>query len=78
MKSAVTPEEFIDALFGEGWTQDQLPVFLEIVKGFDRDAKRYHEVRELLASRPGSFVASRKELYEVDELVDKARLDGLR
>lgn len=72
----MTPEEFIDALFGEGWTQDQLPIFLEIVKGFDRDSKRYHEIREILAGGRESFVASRKKLNEVDELVDQARLSG--
>jgi len=67
----VTPEEFIDALFGKGWTNDQLPLFLEIVKKFDQDSKRYHEVRELLTNESGLF-ATRKQLREFDDLVDEA------
>ncbi len=67
----MTPEEFIDALFGEGWTNDQLPLFLDILKGFDRDSKRYHEIRELLANRNG-FAATREQLSEIDDLVDEA------
>ena len=66
----MTPEEFIDALFGKGWTNDQLPIFLDILKGFDRDSKRYHEVRDLLANT--GFVATREQLSEFDDLVDEA------
>lgn len=67
----MTPEEFIDALFGKGWTNDQLPIFLEVLKGFDRDSKRYHEIRDILANTNG-FVATREQLSEIDDLVDEA------
>jgi CRISPR/Cas system-associated protein endoribonuclease Cas2 len=73
----VTPEEFIDALFGKGWTTQQLPVFLHILKQMDEDAKRYHQVREVMASGNISYVADKKALYEIDELVDSARNRGL-
>jgi len=73
----VTPEEFIDALFGQGWTQQQLPVFLHILMQMDTDAKRYHQIRDVMASGDAAYVADRKALYEIDELVDKARASGV-
>ena len=73
----MTPEEFIDALFGKGWTQQQLPLFLYILKQMDEDAKRYHQVRDVMATGNASYVADRKALYEIDELVDSARNRGL-
>ncbi len=73
----MTPEEFIDALFGKGWNNQQLPVFLHILKQMDEDAKRYHQVRDVMASGNASYVADRKALYEIDELVDQARIRGI-
>lgn len=73
----MTPEEFINALFGEGWTQQQLPLFLHILKQMDEDAKRYHQVRDVMATGNASYVADRKALYEIDALVDSARNRGL-
>lgn len=73
----MTPEEFIDALFGKGWTNQQLPVFLHMLKQMDEDAKRYHQVRDVMAAGNASYVADRKALYEIDELVDSARQRGL-
>lgn len=73
----MTPEEFIDALFGKGWTEHQLPVFLHIIQNWSEDAKRYHQVREVMATGNAAYVADRKALYEIDELVDQARNRGL-
>ena len=73
----MTPEEFIDALFGKGWNNQQLPVFLSILQQMDEDAKRYHQVRDVMASGNASYVADRKALYEIDELVDQARQRGI-
>jgi hypothetical protein len=67
----VTPEEFITALFGKGWTEAQLPLFLVMVQKFNEDSKRYHEIRELLTNRSGA-IATREELNEFDDLVDEA------
>lgn len=70
----MTESEFIDELFGEGWTQEQLPLFLEIVKQFDLDSKRYHQLRDMVASEfEENYIPTREELYEVDSMVDKAR-----
>ena len=73
----MTPEEFIDALFGKGWNNQQLPVFLHILKQMDEDAKRYHQVRDVMAAGNASYVADKRALYEIDELVDSARQRGL-
>jgi hypothetical protein len=42
----LTPEQFITALFGEGWTPEMLPVFLETMKQLSADAQRYYIVRD--------------------------------
>lgn len=73
----MTPHDFIDALFGQGWTEDQLPVFLHVIMKMDEDSKRYHQVREVMASGNLAYVADKKALYEIDDLVDKARHTGL-
>lgn len=72
----MTPEQFIDALVGEGWTLGQLPGFVLIIGQAQEDAKRYHELREQLANQPGAFIASRSDLNEIDRLVDEARSRG--
>lgn len=71
----MTPHQFIDGLFGPGWTEFQLPVFLEMLKKMQDDARRYHELREILA-RKNDFVADRAALNSVDEYVDAARQSG--
>lgn len=73
----MTPTEFIDAVFGKGWTESQLPLFVVMLKQMEDDAKRYHEVREVMAAGNASYVADRKALYEIDSLVDQARNRGL-
>lgn len=42
----MTPEEFITALFGEGWEPEMLPIFLDIMKQLSADAQRYYVVRD--------------------------------
>lgn len=72
----MSPDQFIDALFGSGWTEAQLPVFLEMLKKMQEDAQRYHEVRDTLA-RGDYWVADRASLNSVDDQVDAARQSGL-
>lgn len=72
----MTPEQFIDALVGEGWTLAQLPGFVLIIGQAQEDAKRYHQLREQLATKPDAFIASRSDLCEIDRMVDEARSRG--
>lgn len=72
----MTPEQFIDALFGPGWTEQQLPVFLEMVRRMQEDSRRYYEVRESLA-KGVYWIADRTSLCAVDDEVDAARHSGL-
>jgi hypothetical protein len=72
----MTEVQFIDELFGPEWTYSQLPVFLEMLKKAQEDAKRYHELREHIA-RESNWVADRASLSMVDEMVDDARKSGL-
>ena len=73
----MTPEEFITELFGSDWTEDKLPLFLVMLEQMEQDAKRYHEVREIMALGNASYVADRKAIHEIDALVDSARNRGL-
>ena len=72
----MTPSEFITALFGDGWTEAQLPVFAIMISSMQEDAKRYHEIRDVLC-RGTDWVAARAELMLADEQVDSARRSGL-
>ena len=72
----MTPERFIDALFGDWWTPEQLPVLLEMVRQAQEDAKRYHELKDAIA-REDDWIASRSSLVSIDEQVDAARFSGL-
>lgn len=72
----MTPDQFIDALFGPGWTEQQLPVFLEMVRRMQEDSRRYYEVRESLA-KGVYWIADRTSLSAVDDEVDAARHSGL-
>ena len=69
----MTPVDFIDGLFGEGWKPEQLPVFLEMLRRAQEDAKRYHELREELAKMRDEMVATRESLNKVDDQVDSVR-----
>jgi hypothetical protein len=42
----LTPEEFITALFGEGWSPEMLPIYLDMLKQMSADAQRYYIVRD--------------------------------
>lgn len=72
----MTADDFVTALFGEGWKSEQLPVFLFMVQQAQEDAKRYYEIRDNLASRSGTFITSRRELDGIDDLADAARYCG--
>jgi hypothetical protein len=72
----MTRDQFIDELFGLGWTDSQLPVFLEMLRKMQEDAKRYHELRESIA-RGSYWIADRASLNRVDDEVDAARQSGL-
>ena len=69
----MTPVDFIDGLFGKGWKPEQLPVFLEMLRRAQEDAKRYHELREELAKMRDEMVATRESLNTVDDQVDSVR-----
>jgi hypothetical protein len=71
----MTPSEFVTALFGEGWTEGQLPVFLNMLMRVQEDAGRYLELRDALA-KGDELVASRKSLNSVDDFVDSVRQSG--
>ena len=71
----MTPEEFITGLFGEGWTESQLPVFLTMLMAAQEDAKRYYEIRDILAG--DRFIPSRKSLESVDDMADAGRYCGI-
>jgi hypothetical protein len=73
----MTPEEFITALAGEGWTADQLPDLVVIIGQAQEDAKRYREMRASLASGSETFIARRSDICEIDRLVKAARVNGL-
>lgn len=72
----MTPAQFITGLFGEGWTESQLPVLLEALRKSSDDAIRYHAIRDAAVKGDG-FVASQEELRQFDIDVDKARQSGL-
>ena len=65
------PEEFITAMFGDGWSEEQLPVFLAMVERAQEDAKRYYELRDALTEE--CFAPSRAQLDVIDTLVDSRR-----
>jgi hypothetical protein len=72
----MTRDQFIDELFGAGWTDSQLPVFFEMLKKTQEDAKRYYELREHIA-KGNYWIADRASLRIVDDEVDAARKSGL-
>ena len=37
----MTPPEFIDELFGPGWREEDLPLYLDKLKQFVEDSQRY-------------------------------------
>lgn len=70
----MTPKQFINELFGEGWTNSQLPSFLDIIKRFDEDSQRYYVVRDFaknikLMDNP----VSNEERHRTDDIVDARR-----
>lgn len=74
----MTPEQFITELFGEGWDERQLPVFLSMAERMSDDAQRYHVVRDYIENT-GFRVEprSREEYHELDDVVDAKRFELL-
>lgn len=69
----MTSAQFITDLFGDGWTEAQLPVFLEILRQTQHDALRYHAIRDAAVGD----LAPQSDLRKFDIEVDKARQSGL-
>ena len=69
----MTTEQFITDLFGDGWTESQLPVFLQILRQTQEDALRYHAIRDAATGD----LSSQSDLRKFDIEVDKARQSGL-
>ena len=72
----MTPVQFITELFGDGWTQSQLPVFVAMLRQAQEDARRYHLVRDKIAE-DDEIPGSRSDLRQIDIEVDEARQSGL-
>lgn len=74
----MTAEQFITELFGEGWDERQLPVFLVMAERMSDDAQRYHVVRDYMEQ--AEFLVeprSREEYHEFDDVVDAKRFELL-
>ena len=69
----MTPVQFVTELFGEGWTEEKLSVFLVMVKQMQEDALRYHHLRDAYAG----IDSSQADLRQIDREVDTARQSGL-
>lgn len=72
----MTPVQFITEIFGDGWTQSQLPVFLAMLRQAQEDARRYHLIRDKLTEENG-FPGGQSDLRQIDIEVDAARQSGL-
>lgn len=71
----MTPPEFIDELFGPGWREEDLPLYLDKLKQFVEDAQRYYVIRDFaknikLTDNP----VSNTERQRTDDIVDARRL----
>lgn len=70
----MTPKQFINELFGEGWTNAQLSSYLDVIKRFAEDSQRYYVVRDFaknikLMENP----VSNEERQRTDDIVDAKR-----
>ena len=74
----MTPDQFITELFGEGWDERQLPVFLSMAERMSEDAQRYHVIRDFAEEiKFRDEPRSREEYHEFDDVVDAKRFDLL-
>ncbi len=71
----MTPKQFINELFGEGWKPSHLPVFLEQIKMWAEDAQRYYVVRDFSTTQFNKNPRDRKDCHEFDDLVDAKRFE---
>lgn len=72
----MTPDQFISELFGEGWDERQLPVFLVMAEKMSEDAQRYHVLRDYLeGTKFRDDPRPREEYHEFDDVVDAKRFE---
>lgn len=74
----MTPEQFITELFGEGWDERQLPVFLSMAERMSEDAQRYHVVRDYAEKiKLRGDIRPREEYHDFDDVIDAKRFELL-
>jgi len=72
----MTPKDFVNELFGEGWKPSQLHSFLDAIKGWSEDSQRYYAVRDFAKKLEWSIdPRDRTECHEFDDLVDSKRFE---
>jgi len=71
----VTPAEFIDELFGPGWREEDLSLYLDKIKQTFDDAQRYYVVRDFAKNiKLTDNLVSNTERQRTDDIVDARRL----
>jgi hypothetical protein len=71
----VTATQFIDELFGPGWQEEYLPLYLDKIKQTFEDAQRYYVVRDFAKNiKLTDNLASNAERQRTDDIVDARRL----
>jgi hypothetical protein len=70
----VIPREFLDELFGPGWREEDLPLYLDKIKETFEDAQRYYVVRDFAKNiKLTDNLASNEERKRTDDIVDARR-----
>lgn len=71
----MTPAEFIDELFGPGWREEDLSLYLDKIKQTFDDAQRYYVVRDFAKNiKLTDNLVSNTERQRTDDIVDARRL----
>lgn len=70
----MTPHQFMDELFGPGWREEDLHLYLDRIKLVFEDAQRYYVVRDFAKSiKLSDNLASNEERKRTDDIVDARR-----
>lgn len=70
----MTCEDFVEDLFGDWWSEKDLPSMISIIKEWEINAKRYCVVRDFATElKLGFDVRDREDFHKIDDVVD-ARL----
>lgn len=70
----MTPKEFLDELFGPGWREEDLPLYLDKIKETFEDAQRYYVVRDFAKNiKLMDNLVSNEERKRTDDIVDARR-----